>query len=323
MIGCRISFLLPALVLVVVAADPALAVKCLDAAGDAAQIAAARTAIDLACNCFDTASPGEYARCTGAGVNDRAEMMLLRNECKGTVKKIFVNSVCGREIARIPSTGPKLPCVAKSKTTGKITCSLRPTQLSGSSLSQQRNVCFAHTTCLDAADTNGDGQIAGPGDTGACALLPDTFTDNGDGTITDSRTGLMWEKVSDDGSIHDRDDTYTWNDAFAVKIAALNSDGGFAGHKDWRVPTIHELATLLRLGSDPPIASAFSTGCATGCTVLTCSCTTAGAYWSATETVVDNKEDIHAAVVYFVLDFGVRPAQKTDSIYVRAVRWAS
>ena len=27
-------------------------------------------------------------------------------------------------------------------------------------------------------------------------------------------TGLMWEKLSDDGSIHDKDTTYIWDDAF-------------------------------------------------------------------------------------------------------------
>lgn len=37
------------------------------------------------------------------------------------------------------------------------------------------------------------------------------FVDNGDGTITDTSTGLMWEKKSDDGSIHDKDDVYTWS----------------------------------------------------------------------------------------------------------------
>jgi hypothetical protein len=36
------------------------------------------------------------------------------------------------------------------------------------------------------------------------------YTDNGDGTITDNTTGLMWEKKSDDGTIHDKDNTYTW-----------------------------------------------------------------------------------------------------------------
>lgn len=56
-----------------------------------------------------------------------------------------------------------------------------------------------------------------------------SFTDNGDGTITDNRTGLMWEKLSDDGSIHDKDTTYTWHNA-GTKITALNGGGGFAGY---------------------------------------------------------------------------------------------
>ena len=34
---------------------------------------------------------------------------------------------------------------------------------------------------------------------------PLSFTDNGDGTITDNNTGLMWEKKSDDGGLHDKD----------------------------------------------------------------------------------------------------------------------
>lgn len=36
-----------------------------------------------------------------------------------------------------------------------------------------------------------------------------SYSDNGDGTITDNNTGLQWEKKSDDDSIHDVDTTYT------------------------------------------------------------------------------------------------------------------
>jgi hypothetical protein len=63
------------------------------------------------------------------------------------------------------------------------------------------------TTCWDSAGTvipcagtGHDGEIQ------AGATL--AYTDNGDGTITDDNTGLMWEKLSDDGSINDKDTTY-------------------------------------------------------------------------------------------------------------------
>jgi len=37
-----------------------------------------------------------------------------------------------------------------------------------------------------------------------------SYTDNGDGTITDNNTRLMWEKKDDSGGIHDQDNGYTW-----------------------------------------------------------------------------------------------------------------
>ena len=49
----------------------------------------------------------------------------------------------------------------------------------------------------------------------------------------------MWEKKSDDGSIHDKDNTYTWGmtsspytmngTMVTTFLAALNGGGGFAG----------------------------------------------------------------------------------------------
>jgi len=53
---------------------------------------------------------------------------------------------------------------------------------------------------------------------------PLAYVDNGDGTITDVNTGLMWEKLDDNnvGGIHDKDNYYNWANAFAVKIATLN-----------------------------------------------------------------------------------------------------
>ena len=61
--------------------------------------------------------------------------------------------------------------------------------------------------------------------------VPD-YTDNGDGTITDNATGLMWVKA--------RGSKITWSDA----IASASTDRT-AGYSDWRMPTIKELYSLI------------------------------------------------------------------------------
>lgn len=109
-----------------------------------------------------------------------------------------------------------------------------------------------------------------------------SFVDNGNGTITDLATGLMWEKLSNDGGVHDVDAVYTWADAFSTKIAALNS-AGFGGFNDWRLPNRFELQTLVNLGAhDPATHTAFRSACGAGCTVLNCSCTASDYYWTST-----------------------------------------
>ena len=63
------------------------------------------------------------------------------------------------------------------------------------------------------------------------------FMDNSDGTVTDRATGLMWQK---DGSLKGM----IWAEAKEY-VNKLNSDL-FAGHLGWRLPTIEELASLLK-----------------------------------------------------------------------------
>lgn len=99
-----------------------------------------------------------------------------------------------------------------------------------------------------------------------------SFTDNGDGTITDNVTGLMWEKLSNDGGIHDRGQAFSWSDASATKIAALNSSK-FAGHSDWRLPNRFELETLIELTENTfTTFPEFNGACPDGCAATTCSC---------------------------------------------------
>jgi len=81
------------------------------------------------------------------------------------------------------------------------------------------------------------------------------YTDNGDGTITDTQTGLQWEKKTtavgsgqNYNDPHDVDNYYTWTDtsdgdytdadgtAFTDFLVKLNTSPCFAGHCDWRLP---------------------------------------------------------------------------------------
>jgi hypothetical protein len=81
------------------------------------------------------------------------------------------------------------------------------------------------------------------------------FVDNGDGTVTDNQTGLMWEQKTDANA----NDFYSWTysdgppsgNLFTVFLGtmtcAASRDGtcGFAGHIDWRIPTIAELRSIV------------------------------------------------------------------------------
>jgi Protein of unknown function (DUF1566) len=181
------------------------------------------------------------------------------------------------------------------------------------------------TACWDTAGA--PIPCAGTGQDGELRKgLARAYADNGDGTITDTTTGLVWEKLSDDGSIHDKDDLYAWTAAVTVKVAALNATG-FASHTDWRLPNANELQSLIHYGAGgPAVSSEFDHGCAPGCTVLTCSCMHFGRAWSSS-TFAGAPE--RAWVVYFNT-FEARAAgslsvgHKTEEMgFVRAVRGGS
>ena len=76
-----------------------------------------------------------------------------------------------------------------------------------------------------------------------------SYTDNGDGIITDNITGLMWQQSPDtdgDGDI-DAHDKLTYDQAVAG--AGTLSLGGYT---DWRLPSIKELYSLINfIGKDP------------------------------------------------------------------------
>ncbi|MGV8905729.1 MAG: DUF1566 domain-containing protein [Acetobacterium sp.] len=59
------------------------------------------------------------------------------------------------------------------------------------------------------------------------------FVDNGDGTISDLATGLMWQ-MSDDGTTKDWEEALAYSDNLEL-----------AGYDDWRLPNVKELQSIV------------------------------------------------------------------------------
>jgi len=159
-----------------------------------------------------------------------------------------------------------------------LTCNC---ELGGDVAVTAQPVQTGQTACYDVAGSAID--CAGTGQDGEFqAGASHSFVDNGDGTVTDEVTGLMWEKLSADGGIHDSSNGYSIADAVAVKIATLNAEQ-FAGHDDWRLPNRNELATIVNFGTvSPATYSQFNNECAPGCAVTECSCTQNSTHWTST-----------------------------------------
>jgi hypothetical protein len=102
------------------------------------------------------------------------------------------------------------------------------------------------TTCYDAAGRAIACPAAGAAFFGQDAQYggrAPSYTDNGDGTISDNVTGLMWAGSADgngDGVI-DVADKLTYDAALAGAESFT-----LAGYTDWRLPTIKELYSLIQ-----------------------------------------------------------------------------
>jgi hypothetical protein len=83
--------------------------------------------------------------------------------------------------------------------------------------------------------------------------------------VRDNVTGLIWENKTDDDSLHDKDNTYTWYDPTYLNLGvpgtntkdfidALNN-AHFGGYDDWRMPTHKELSGLINYSIPDPGAT--------------------------------------------------------------------
>ncbi len=81
-----------------------------------------------------------------------------------------------------------------------------------------------------------------------------SFTNNGDSTITDSATGLQWMKIdSGDASLSSQVSGYTKTDGSLNWKEALDfcENLTFASHTDWRLPNTKELESIVDYSKSP------------------------------------------------------------------------
>lgn len=134
-----------------------------------------------------------------------------------------------------------------------------------------------------------------------CLCFSSDFTDNGDGTITDNKTGLMWMQETAphphlSGSLHQMN----WKDALSY---CENLE--YAGYSDWRLPNIKELDSIVDNSTyNPAIDTNFFPD------------TMSLYYWSST---TSSHYTGNAWLVDFYSGFGSNSG-KSNTYYVRAVR---
>ncbi len=129
------------------------------------------------------------------------------------------------------------------------------------------------------------------------------FADNGDGTVTDNCTGLMWQKDTADTNADGRldgNDALPWCDGLAY-CESLS----FAGHDDWRPPNVRELQSIVDYGRiDPAIDPVFGA-------------VSDYSYWSSSTSL---GKPFFPWIVRFGAGYVTTNVDRASSLYVRAVR---
>ncbi len=147
---------------------------------------------------------------------------------------------------------------------------------------------FAKADCSGIVNTD-DADLTGYFDDG----IDGPYINNGDGTITDSGTGLMWQRS-------DNNRKYEWEDA-----CNYCDDLILGGYGDWKMPDIYQLRTLIDDAFSPEINTDYFSNCKSY-----------PFYWSGS-TVTHYPENAW----YAGFDHGVVNHNfKTSGYYVRCVR---
>lgn len=136
------------------------------------------------------------------------------------------------------------------------------------------------------------------------------FTDNGDGTVTDDRSGRMWSVCAEGqtwsaGSCTGTHTTHSWDAALAV--ATTQNTATFLGYADWRLPNKNELASIIELSCREPALNA---------TVFPDAANTT--YWTSTPYYVGGAATNAWRVVFMYGN--VTRSARTDALAVRLVR---
>ncbi len=142
--------------------------------------------------------------------------------------------------------------------------------------------------------------------------------------VRDNVTGFVWEVKTDDGSIHDKDNTYRWGGISAIGYDSDSREGEYyedwdtlvngandnklCGYEDWRVPNINELAGIADLSKyDPAIDTNYFPN------------TISSMYWSASPSA--NNYDEACKIYFYNGSDSCSYSDRNEESYIRLVRF--